>query len=811
MSPETSTSSLNSSLFRLRKPLVVLAFLFVLYCLLYLWFFVPYEDFAYQWGPDSQLVVRAVPAESLAASRLEPGDRVLAIGGNPIRRMRPIYPLPIPHSYEYEIEREGQVLSTTVSFSPQLTPLAIRLRLPATVLSLAGLLLGTLILLLAAANNGPALHAGHIFILGSVVIISIQASLNGVPGTWIVGYALVFVLAPAWMYLGFIPRTMPLSGRSWRFLKLSIVVAALLTLLAIFEVLYLYPQPTSFQELTGFSIYSSGLLFMGIALLTSVLILAWRCLTLPSSSYLRQQLLVLLTFFGLGILPTVLLTLVPAALLKVVLLPFELAITLMLLIPTGYLFVIYRKGFLGLDLFFSRALHLTILSLIVFGFYTATLYLVQQMMSQDSGEAITVASFVFLPTFLLAVYVNKPLRDFADRVVYGDVTYSQAVLADYTRALSSYPEHSTLAQIVDSLAKTLSSTRASLILQDEGGHPTPVGIVGIDAQLPPIPSQWQEIERPALRSAVHDREDWAELFQTFSWAEILVPVRVRDEQIGMLILSRPGPDGFFNGKQVSFLAQAAGVLAVAAENIFLLNTARRQARRMMFVQEEERRTLSRQLHDDPLQRVTYAINVIDQIMSKRELGDEGGGLEWKNGVEVRLETAVGHLRQAASALRSVCVGLYPPFHDLGVELVIREIVQQFIDEYGLNIRLSIQDNEVDTYISEEVAVVTGRILTEALNNVVKHAPSADAQVVLGHSQEMGVLLTVVDNGPGSPVLKLPYTELIRRGHLGIIGMYEWAQQVEGDLTITPNIPQGTKVEFRRLPGIPYQPTITDYT
>jgi signal transduction histidine kinase len=799
MSPETSTSRLDSLLFRSRKPLVVLAFLYILYCLLYLWFFVPYEDFTYQWGPDSQLVVRVVPVESLARSRLEPGDRVLAIDGNPIRRMRPIYPLPIPHFYEYEIEREGQVLSTTVSFSPQITPLAIRLRLPATVLSLAGLLVGTLILLLAAANNGPALHAGHIFILGSVVIISIQASLNGVPGTWIAGYSLVFVLAPAWVYLGFIPRTMPLSRRSRRLLKLSTVVAALLALAAIFEVLYLYSQPTSFQELIGFSIYSSGLFFMGVALLTSVLILAWRCLTLPSSSYLRQQLLILLTFFGLGILPTVLLTLVPATLLKVVLLPFELAITLMLLIPAGYLFVIYRKGFLGLDLFFSRALHLTILSLIVFGFYAATLYLAQQMLNQNSREAVTVASFVFLPTFLLAVYVNKPLRDFTDRLVYGDVAYSQVALADYTNALSSYPERSTLAKIVGSLAKTLSSTRASLILQDEGGHPTPVGIVGIDAPIPPIPTQWQEIRRPVLRSAANDRKDWAELFQTFSWAEILVPVRVRDEQIGILILSRPGPDGFFNGKQVSFLIQAAGVLAVAAENIFLLNTARRQARRMMFIQEEERRILSRQLHDDPLQRVTYAINVIDQILLKRESGDENEEPRWENDVEARLETAVEHLRQAASALRSVCVGLHPPFHDVGVELVIREIVRQFVDEYGLNIHLNIQGHGLGTDISEEVAVVIGRILTEALNNVLKHASSADTYVVLRFDQEMGVRLTVTDNGPGSPVLELPYTELIRRGHLGIIGMYEWAQQVEGELTIIPNVPQGTKVEFGWMP------------
>jgi hypothetical protein len=128
-----------------------------------------------------------------------------------------------------------------------------------------------------------------------------------------------------------------------------------------------------------------------------------------------------LAFFGLGILPTVLLTFVPAAFFDVPLLPFEVAITLMLLIPAGYLFVIYRRGFLGLDLFFSRSLHLILLTLVVFGFYAAALYLVQRLLNQSSAEVIVPATLVFLPTLLLTMYMNKPVSDFVDRLVYGSV------------------------------------------------------------------------------------------------------------------------------------------------------------------------------------------------------------------------------------------------------------------------------------------------------------------------------------------------------------------------------------------------------
>lgn len=40
---------------------------------------------------------------------------------------------------------------------------------------------------------------------------------------------------------------------------------------------------------------------------------------------------------------------------------------------------------------------------------------------------------------------------------------------------------------------------------------------------------------------------------------------------------------------------------------------------------------------------------------------------------------------------------------------------------------------------------------------------------------------------------LSYTELLRQGHLGLVGMYEWAQYVNGNLQLLPNEPSGLKV------------------
>jgi GAF domain-containing protein len=161
----------------------------------------------------------------------------------------------------------------------------------------------------------------------------------------------------------------------------------------------------------------------------------------------------------------------------------------------------------------------------------------------------------------------------------------------------------------------LSSTRASLIIKDETGRLSPVSFIGVAQPLETPPIGLGELNQPLLRSTERDNQDIDPLLRHFSWAEILVPVKVREEQIGVLALSRPGRDGYFNLKQVSFLTQVAGVLAVGIENIYLFDSTRKQSRQRLMAQEEVRKNLSYLLHNEPLQQVTYAVAVIEQLLS----------------------------------------------------------------------------------------------------------------------------------------------------------------------------------------------------
>ena len=369
MQDETMLSRSDRLLQRWYPLGVVAALLFILYCNIYLWFFLPFDDFTYGWRPDSRLYVFEVLPDSTAAPFLQVGDRLLAVDGRPVQRMRALYLPPLRGEHEYVVERAGRRLTYRIPTISQPPSYLLETLAPAGVIALVSWLLGAVLLYFAEPENVQARRAGAVFVLGAVALMGVQAGLEGVPGAWIAGHVLIFFLPPGFLYLGLIPRIKPLTARRRRLLTWLLLPATLLALAGVYEVLFLFPQPTSFQDLTGVSLYALGLLLSALGLVAIVVTLAWRVRRLPSGAYLRQQLTILLAFIALGILPAALLTFIPRALFDAVLLPFPLAILLLLLVPAGYFYVIFRRGFLGLDLLFGRLLRLIVLFLLAYGFY----------------------------------------------------------------------------------------------------------------------------------------------------------------------------------------------------------------------------------------------------------------------------------------------------------------------------------------------------------------------------------------------------------------------------------------------------------
>lgn len=769
--------AVTSFLFRSRLLIALITLMFILYANIFMWLYTPFTFHEYAWRPDSRAVVSRVQKDSPVSELLEVGDLILSVNDHPVRRMQLMYPLPLQTTYDLTIQRGTEILDVNVPISAQPNSPGLGYRLPSGIISLAGWLVGAIILCFARRDNSQALHVGGVFLLAAVTIIGIQGALFGVPGAWLGGHPLIFFMCVGWLYLGTVPRSEPVTERTRLTFKWLLVLAGVLAAIAVFEGLFLFPRATSFQEITGISIYSLGFLLASVSLITAVTIMAVRALTMPRSSYQKQQIRILTVFMAIGVLPTVLLTIIPRALFDVVFLPFPIAISLLGFIPAGYFYIIYRRGFLGLDIIFSRTAVFMILALVMLLIYGTGLYLLRSQF--DFGDnGITPATLLFLPMLFVTIYARGPIQRAVQGVFFGEVTQNQSIPM-FASALSSNPEMTTLCSMVEHLVADFQVQQAVLVLKNRYGQFMPVAQINVAATEPM--RHLEEFFQPLLRSA-HREYHTQPLFQIYGWAEILLPIAVRGEHIGYLALSRPTPDGYYNAEQVTFLSRVADMIAVGSEAISLFEASRKLSLELLSSREDERKEIASEIHDGPVQEL---------ILITQHIRDMIHDLSAESKLSAQLTEKVARLQGVIVELREICAGLYPPFMDQGVKFIAETLTQKFSDEHALNIKLSTPVLD-DVMLSAKVSRVLYRVLLESLTNVVKHAQTQDVCIELDYTDEQ-VFLSVADFGVGCVLPQYSVSELIRSWHIGVIGMVEWAESVNGSLSIQKNQPRGTKV------------------
>lgn len=215
---------------------------------------------------------------------------------------------------------------------------------------------------------------------------------------------------------------------------------------------------------------------------------------------------------------------------------------------------------------------------------------------------------------------------------------------------------------------------------------------------------------------------------------------------------------------------------------------RELAKRLMAAQEEERKRISRELHDDIGQRVALLAIELDLL---RQLLNEQESLRER--VE-RAQTATGELgtdlHQLSHALHS------SKLQYLGLPAALRELCNRVADKHALVVELECDVQKVT--LAEDDALALFRVAQEALNNVVRHSRATQARVVLSCIPNE-LLLMVCDNGRG-------FDPGRRTAGIGLIGMRERMRAVRGDFQIISTPGGGTEIHAKvTLPAPAPQP------
>jgi signal transduction histidine kinase len=203
----------------------------------------------------------------------------------------------------------------------------------------------------------------------------------------------------------------------------------------------------------------------------------------------------------------------------------------------------------------------------------------------------------------------------------------------------------------------------------------------------------------------------------------------------------------------------------------------RLSAQVVHAQEEERRTISRELHDE-VGQVLMAVNVELAIAQRRieAAGMPGAALE---DVQSLADTALQTVRDLSHLLHPAVLD------DLGLPAAIDWYLQGFGKRHG--IRVELQREMPNGRLPADVEMNAYRLVQEALTNVAKHARATCCRISLSCLDDE-LRITIEDNGKGFDVA-------VRRGAgLGLIGIRERIAQIEGRLSIESAPGEGTTLQ-----------------
>ena len=198
-------------------------------------------------------------------------------------------------------------------------------------------------------------------------------------------------------------------------------------------------------------------------------------------------------------------------------------------------------------------------------------------------------------------------------------------------------------------------------------------------------------------------------------------------------------------------------------------------RRLMTAQEDERRRIARDLHDDVTQHLAFL---------SMEIGRAAAEIDGSTETHLRCKELQDQVVEITQDVRRISHGLHPSvIEDFGLATALEELCPEFTQHYGIHVEFDGPNEEVK--LNLDIASNLYRVAQEALSNAAKHSGATVIVVTLIEVAGQ-IQLSIKDNGAGVH-LSQP------RNGLGIASMKERMRMVGGRLSIASGPEEGTEV------------------
>jgi two-component system, NarL family, sensor histidine kinase UhpB len=231
--------------------------------------------------------------------------------------------------------------------------------------------------------------------------------------------------------------------------------------------------------------------------------------------------------------------------------------------------------------------------------------------------------------------------------------------------------------------------------------------------------------------------------------------------------------------------QLASTLNMMLESIN--ETNRKRAAEIFNAQEEERKRIARELHDETSQVLTsllISLAVLDESVTTQEARD-------------RIADTRMLAHRTLRAIRNLSTDLRPSaLDDLGLVPALRWYIKEYQQKFPIEVNF--QTSGFKGRLSTTLETALYRIVQEALTNIAKHAQAHMVSVTLTDEPD-AIYATITDDGHGfdAEQLQKPPGPGQERGW-GLVGMRERASLLDGTLTIEAKPGHGTSI-YARIP------------
>ena len=277
-------------------------------------------------------------------------------------------------------------------------------------------------------------------------------------------------------------------------------------------------------------------------------------------------------------------------------------------------------------------------------------------------------------------------------------------------------------------------------------------------------------------------------------AFISVPLRAKEKVLGVINVASHVPH-HFEEDDMYLLSSIGDQIGIAIEEAGLYDQLRKErenyrrlARYMLIAQEEERRRVARELHDETGQSLTALSLNIQALLGVARISHLGD-VEF----QAKLEQVHNMTVQLNSEISRLMKNLMPTILDgLGLVPAIRQYAEASLQPLGINIWVGHEGMEKRLPLEMEAGLF--RIAQGAIGNIARHSEAENAAFKVEHTQDE-LMMQIEDDGKGFDASRP--VEVDETGHgRGLFGMKERASLLGGTCTIQSQAGKGTRVIVR---------------